>query len=60
MADTITVRGEGGAVFTLDLPVHEAIQEQLDKGTLLVLEPEDEPKAPAKRRAKAPEDEPKQ
>jgi hypothetical protein len=32
---TIMVRGEGGAVFTLSLPLHEAIEDQLRKGTLV-------------------------
>lgn len=37
MTEQIKVRGEGGAVFTLDLPLHEAIAEQLEKGTLVRL-----------------------
>lgn len=35
MGDVIHVRGEGGARFTLDLPLHEAIADQLAKGTLV-------------------------
>lgn len=35
MTDSIQVRGEGGVVFTLDLPLHEAIADQLEKGVLV-------------------------
>lgn len=34
MAETIHVRGEGGAVIAMDLPLPEAIQERLTKGLL--------------------------
>jgi hypothetical protein len=34
MAETIHVRGEGGAVFAMDLPLPESIQERLDRGAL--------------------------
>lgn len=32
MADHVYIRGEGGTVFKLDLPLHETIVEKLDKG----------------------------
>lgn len=32
MTETWFIRGEGGSVFTLDLPLHEAIEHQLLKG----------------------------
>ncbi|MBD0838790.1 hypothetical protein [Streptomyces sp. TRM68416] len=35
MAETIHVRGEGGAVFTMDLPLPEAIAERLERGHLV-------------------------
>ena len=34
MAETIHVRGAGGSIFALDLPLHEAIEDQLIKGSL--------------------------
>jgi hypothetical protein len=34
MADTIYVRGEGGAIFAMDLPLPESIQERLDRGAI--------------------------
>lgn len=34
MADSIFVRGEGGAIIEMDLPLPEPIQERLDKGAL--------------------------
>ncbi|WP_327376203.1 hypothetical protein OG393_20990 [Streptomyces sp. NBC_01216] len=34
MADTIHVRGEGGAVIAMDLPLPEAIQQRLDRGLI--------------------------
>lgn len=43
MVDSIQVRGEGGGVFTLDLPLHEAIKEQLVKGTLFQLDADGNP-----------------
>lgn len=35
MSDVIHVRGQGGARFVLDLPLHEAIADQLAKGELV-------------------------
>ncbi|MBD9731176.1 hypothetical protein IGX29_04960 [Streptomyces sp. H28] len=35
MAETIHVRGEGGAVFTMDLPLPEGIADRLAKGLLV-------------------------
>jgi hypothetical protein len=32
MGDTVYIRGEGGSVFKLDLPLHEAIEDKLRKG----------------------------
>lgn len=34
MAETIHVRGEGGAVFTMDLPLPEGIAERYERGLL--------------------------
>ncbi|MGW0942908.1 hypothetical protein ACWD4O_10200 [Streptomyces sp. NPDC002623] len=34
MAETIHVRGEGGAIFAMDLPLPESIQERLDRGAI--------------------------
>lgn len=34
MAETWLIRGEGGTVFALDLPLHEAIEQRLQKGYL--------------------------
>ncbi|MEU6944290.1 hypothetical protein ABZ957_03445 [Streptomyces sp. NPDC046316] len=34
MAETIHVRGEGGAVFAMDLPLPEGIQQRCDSGLL--------------------------
>lgn len=38
MADTVRLRGSGGAEFTFDLPLPQAIQDQLGKGELVVVE----------------------
>lgn len=35
MAPSIFIRGEGGTVFELDLPLHEAIEDRLLKGYLV-------------------------
>lgn len=35
MADSILVKGSGGSIFTLDLPLHEAMADQLTKGLLI-------------------------
>lgn len=34
MTETIHVRGEGGAIFPMALPLHPAIQQRLDGGAL--------------------------
>jgi hypothetical protein len=34
MADQVFIRGEGGSVFIMDLPLHEAIEDRLRKGYL--------------------------
>ncbi|GAA3854238.1 hypothetical protein GCM10023084_05540 [Streptomyces lacrimifluminis] len=34
MAETIYVRGEGGAIIAMDLPLPEAIQERFDRGLI--------------------------
>ncbi|MGW2044643.1 hypothetical protein ACWCPF_05600 [Streptomyces sp. NPDC001858] len=34
MAETIYVRGEGGGIFAMDLPLPEGIQERLDRGAI--------------------------
>lgn len=64
MADTIFVRGEGGAVFQMDLPLSEPIQQRFNAGHIVRVNPDGSPweepasdapaKAPAKpRRASA-------
>lgn len=53
MAETIHVRGEGGAVIALDLPLPESIQERLDKGLLQRVHPDGTPAAPAAPRQAA-------
>jgi hypothetical protein len=35
MAESWFIRGEGGSVFKLDLPLHEAIEQRLHKGYLV-------------------------
>jgi hypothetical protein len=40
MGDTIHVRGEGGAIFELALPLHEAIADRLTKGYLTRVNPD--------------------
>lgn len=34
MADTILVRGEGGSIFEMSLPLHEAIADKLRRGQI--------------------------
>lgn len=40
MSDTIHVLGEGGVVFKMALPLHEAIQDRLTKGFLRRVNPD--------------------
>jgi len=40
MAETIYVRGEGGGIHAMDLPLHESIQERLRKGQLVRVNPD--------------------
>ncbi len=43
MAETIHVRGEGGAIFAMDLPLPEPIAERLAKGQLKRVNPDGTP-----------------
>ncbi|MFE5544566.1 hypothetical protein ACFQ71_12190 [Streptomyces sp. NPDC056534] len=43
MAETIHVRGEGGAVIAMDLPLPESIQERYDAGLLQRVHPDGTP-----------------
>lgn len=43
MADSIHILGEGGSVFKMDLPLHEAIAERLAKGYLKRVNPDGTP-----------------
>jgi hypothetical protein len=64
--NTIHVLGEGGSVFKLDLPLHEALEDKLRKGVIRRVNPDGSPyagpatdvaapptKAPAKNAPKA-------
>lgn len=59
MAESVFIRGEGGSVFKMDLPLHEAIAERLTKGYLVrvnedgSLYAEQPAKMPAKNAPKA-------
>lgn len=58
MAETIHVRGEGGGIFRMMLPLHPAIQQRMDAGAIVRVNedgsPLGEPSAkPAPRRAAA-------
>ncbi|MEU6858831.1 hypothetical protein AB0B28_08160 [Glycomyces sp. NPDC046736] len=57
MTGTVQLRGEGGSVFTYDLPLPKDIEKRLMKGYLTqvsdVAAPLDEAKRPAKNAAKA-------
>jgi hypothetical protein len=62
VTESIHILGEGGSVFKMDLPLHEAIQERLTKGYLkrvnpdgsAYVEPDPKPvKMPAKNASKA-------
>lgn len=56
MAETIYVRGEGGAVIAMDLPLPEAIQERFDRGLIQRVNEDGTPYAvtPSPVRAPAP------
>lgn len=43
MPETIHVRGEGGAIFAMDLPLPEGIQERYDSGLLQRVHPDGAP-----------------
>jgi hypothetical protein len=47
MAETIHVRGEGGAVIAMDLPLPEPIQERFDRGQLVRVHSDGSPYYPA-------------
>jgi len=40
MTETMHIRGEGGAVFEMSLPLHEAIADRLHKGYLVQVNPD--------------------
>jgi len=43
MPETIYIRGEGGGVHAMDLPLHESVQERLAKGQLIRVNPDGSP-----------------
>lgn len=43
MAETIHVRGEGGAIFAMDLPLPEGIAERYERGLLVRVHPDGTP-----------------
>ncbi|MDX3235657.1 hypothetical protein PV392_08150 [Streptomyces sp. ME03-5709C] len=43
MAETIHVRGEGGAIFAMDLPLSEGIQQRLEQGLIQRVNPDGSP-----------------
>ncbi|MEU3203566.1 hypothetical protein ABZ702_06715 [Streptomyces cyaneofuscatus] len=47
MAETIHLRGEGGAIFTMDLPLPEGIAERYERGLLVRVDPDGAPTQPA-------------
>lgn len=47
MAETIHLRGEGGHIFTMDLPLPEGIAERYERGLLVRVDPDGAPAAPA-------------
>ena len=51
MAETIYVRGEGGAIFVMDLPLPEAIADRLDKGQIKRVDSDGSPYSGAGRAA---------
>lgn len=46
MAETIHVRGEGGAIIAMDLPLPEGIAERYERGLLQRVHPDGSPFAP--------------
>lgn len=51
MAETIHVRGEGGAIFAMDLPLPEGIAERYERGLLVRVNADGSPYAGAPARA---------
>lgn len=47
MADTIHVRGEGGTIFEMDLPLPKGVQQRLDAKALVRVNPDGSPYAEA-------------
>lgn len=45
MSDFIHVRGEGGAVIKMTLPLHKSIQQRLDRGDIVRVSEDGEPLA---------------
>lgn len=43
MAETIHIRGEGGGIHPMDLPLHESVQQRLAKGQLVRVNPDGSP-----------------
>ncbi|MGW2985455.1 hypothetical protein [Streptomyces goshikiensis] len=56
MAKTIYVRGEGGAVIAMDLPLPEGIAERFEAGLLVRVHSDGSPYAPAPSRTPAAPD----
>ncbi|MFM9643563.1 hypothetical protein [Streptomyces turgidiscabies] len=54
MAETIYVRGEGGAIIAMDLPLPEAIQERFDRGLIQRVNEDGTPYAVAPVPVRAP------
>jgi len=43
MAETIYVRGEGGTVFEMDLPLPEGVEQRLEAGAIVQVNPDGSP-----------------
>ncbi|MFJ4863403.1 hypothetical protein [Streptomyces sp. NPDC088748] len=56
MVETIYVRGEGGAIIAMDLPLPEAIAERYESGLLVRVHSDGSPYTPAAARTPAPPD----
>ncbi|MDX2566082.1 hypothetical protein PV413_19605 [Streptomyces scabiei] len=54
MPETIYVRGEGGAIIAMDLPLPEPIQERFDRGQLVRVHSDGSPYYPAADKAPGP------